>query len=109
MYSWLYYNKKLKAIVDARWEQYIAENPSIKGVRGQVLKFRNAVIKELYDLETDEVKAEVERRCEEGGFTEDEDTDSNNDDGVVLSERRHRAKARGYQRKVSLHFLSSPS
>ena len=108
-YLQLYYNKKLKAIVDARWEQYIAENPSMKGVRGQVLKFRNAVIKELYDLETDEVKAEVERRCEEGGFTEDEDTDSNNDDGVVLSEQRHRAKARGYQRKVSLHFLSSPS
>ncbi len=81
----------------------------MKGVRGQVLKFCNAVIKELYDLETDKVKAEVERRCEEGGFTEDEDTDSNNDDGVVLSEWWHHAKAHGYQRKVSLHFSSSPS
>src|SRR5260370_23124396 len=108
-YSWLYYNKKLKAIVDARWEQYIAENPSMKGVRGQVLKFRNAVIKELYNLETDKVKAEVERRCEEGGFTEDKDTDSNNDDGVVLSEWWHHAKACAYQRKGSLHFLSIPS
>jgi hypothetical protein len=105
----LYYNKKLKAIVDARWEQYIAENPSIEGVKGQALKFCNAVIKELYDLETDEVKAEVERRYEEGGFTNDEDAASNNDDGVVLSKWQHCAKACGYQRKVPLHFLSSCS
>jgi hypothetical protein len=108
-YLWLYYNKKLKAIIDARWEQYIAENPSMKGARGQALKFRNVVVKELYDLETDEVKAEVEKRCKEGDFTEDEDTQSNNDDGVVLSKQRRRAKARGYQRKVSLPFLSSLS
>src|SRR5258708_27979023 len=70
-YSQLYYNKKLKAIVDARWEQYIAENPSMKGVRGQFLKFRNAVIIELYNLETEEVTAEVWRRCAVGGFTQD--------------------------------------
>src|SRR5258708_26201296 len=108
-YSQLYYNKKLKAIVDARWEQYIAENPSMKGVRGQVLKFCNAVIKELYDLETDEVKADVERRCEKGGFAEDADTDSNNDDGVVLSEWRRRAKAHGDPNKRSLHFSNGPS
>lgn len=102
-YSRLYYSKKLKTIVDAKWTQYIAKNPHLKSRNGEALRHRNCVLAELLNAETDEVKAEVERRREEGLFSEDEDVD-HDDDAVDGKERQRRATARGFHRKVLLHI-----
>lgn len=109
-YSRLYYKEKLKVIVDARWEQHIAENPVLKNRRGEVLRHRNAVIREVFNAETDEIKEEVEKRREEGFFSEEE-IDPDDDDGIDSIERQRHAKALSLQRKVILifHFPSSRS
>ena len=100
-YSRLYYEKRLKPITDARWEQYITENPEMKSKKGERLRHRNVVLKELLDAETDDVKAEVERRREEGIMSDDEDlVESEDDEGDGLDpvEKERRAKALFLQR-----------
>jgi hypothetical protein len=101
-YSRLYY-KKLKSTVDARWAGYIAENPDVEK-RVEELKYRNAVLKELLDAEADDVKAEVEKKREDGIFSDDEGIESDGDDAVDTFERRRQAKVVNFHRKVSLHF-----
>ena len=105
-YTRLYYDKKLKAIVNAKWEQHIAENPDLERKKGEALRHRNATIKEIFDTETDSVKAEVEKRREEGSFSEDEaiEGDGDDDEDVDAIERQRRTKAHDFQRKAYLHF-----
>jgi hypothetical protein len=100
-YSRLYYEKRLKPITDARWEQYITENPEMKSKKGERLRHRNVVLKELLDAETDDVKAEVERRREEGIMSGDEDLVESEDDegdGLDTVEKERRTKASLLQR-----------
>jgi hypothetical protein len=103
-YSRLYYDKKLKAITDARWEQYITEKPEMQVKKGERLRHRNEVIKELLAAETDEVKAEVEQRREEGIDSDDERDVESEDDGEDISpeEKQRRAKALSFQRQASV-------
>ena len=98
-YSRIYYEKKLKVIVDALWKRRIDKYPDLK-TKGEALKHRNAVIKELFEDETDEVKAEVDRKREEGDFSEHEDINFNDAGTVDAVERRRRNRAFGVQRKV---------
>jgi hypothetical protein len=76
--------------------------------KGEALRHRNAVIREIFDAETDEVKATVEKRREEGGLSDDEDIelddDDDGDEAVDPNERLRRIKANGLHRKVFLHF-----
>jgi hypothetical protein len=71
-YTRLFYKKKLKAVVDPKWLELIAENPALKRKRGEKLRHRNTVIREVFDVETDEVKEEVEKRRKEGIFSDDD-------------------------------------
>jgi hypothetical protein len=106
-YSRLYYEKKLKVVTDARWEQYIAENPEMKTKKGEQLRHRNEVLKELLEAETDDVKAEVEKRREEGITSDDELIESEDDgdnDGIDAVEQERRAKAVAMHRKVFIGF-----
>jgi hypothetical protein len=99
-YTRLFYDKKLKAIVGGEWIKHIGRNPDLARKRGEALRFRNTVIKELYSAETDEVKEVVENRREEGYFSEAEDVEPDDGDAVEGAERRRRTKAYGYHRKV---------
>lgn len=102
-YTRIFYKKKKPAII-AKWKHYIAKNPAMKTKPGEYLRFRNLLLKQYFDLETDEVKVEVERRRQEGIFSEDEDIEPDDDDDVDATERQRRTKAFGYQRKVLLHI-----
>jgi len=57
-YSQLYYEPKLKSIIDERYEKHLKAVPIPK--QKSVFAFRAAETKALYDAETDEVKQEVE-------------------------------------------------
>jgi len=91
----------VKPVIDQRWKDHVLENPADKGKKPR-LKFRNDIVKELWDAESAAVRAEVEARREEG-FSDDEMTDED-DDGVEggedldVEEGRRRAKACAYQR-----------
>jgi len=61
-YSRLYYDTKLKSVVEARYKQHIDETP--KGRQKKQIVFAAQVVKELFKAETDEVKAEVEAYCQ---------------------------------------------
>lgn len=109
MYSKLYYRKKLKPFVDAEWERHIAENPDLERKKGENFRHRNATLKKFFDVETDEVKAEVKKRREEGYFSEDEDIELD-DDIVEAIDRRRRTMVLGMKRQVislfSKYFLT---
>ena len=106
-YSRLYNEKKLKAITDAKWEAYIAENPGMKTKKGEQLRHRNQMLKELLDTETAEVKAEVERRRDEGIDSDDDNNVESEDegDGIDPVEKQRRAKALALQRQVTFCSL----
>ena len=100
----LYYKKKLKTIVDDDWKQYIAANPNMDKIPGLALKYCNKAIRKLFECKDDEVKAEVKKRREEGGFSKEENIEPDDDDAVDATELRCRAKALSLQRKVFPHF-----
>jgi hypothetical protein len=87
-YSKLFVDSEMKDTIAAQWKDYVAKNPDKKG---SGIGHYNAAIRGLYDVETDEVKAEVERRRQEGIFSEDEDIET--DDDVEISEQRRRTRA----------------
>lgn len=105
-YSRIYYYKKVKPVVDADWKQFLSENPQFEKSewKAKSLRCRNIITRDLFDAETDEVKAEVERKRKDGLFSEDEDTDLDDDDLVDAIEQRRRAKALSFHRKVLLHI-----
>jgi hypothetical protein len=95
-YSKLYYETRVKAVATERWvnrlskltakeKEKLPENPP--------LAFRNAVAKELYETESDDVKAAVEE------FRNDPDANGNADEVEDMDEEAERvAKANAYQR-----------
>ena len=76
--------------------KHITRSPDLAHKRGEALRFRNAVIKELYDGETDEVKEEVNCQHEEGNFSEDED--AGDDDVAAAAEERRVTTALNFQK-----------
>ena len=58
-YSHLYYEKKLKQIITDDYADYLAALP-LNEEGEKLFVFRNRRLRELYEAETDEVKAEVE-------------------------------------------------
>jgi hypothetical protein len=100
-YSKLFIDLEMKDTIAAQWKDYIAKNPNKKGSGiGQY----NAAIQGLYNVETNEVKAEVKRRCQEGIFSEDKDIETDND--VEISEQHVTRQGLGDSGKFS--FISSP-
>lgn len=68
VYQKLYYNNKLKAIVDVAYTEYLKSNEG-KGLNPEALKkerlsIQNRIVRERYEVESEEVKAEVERHRE---------------------------------------------
>ncbi len=69
VYQRLYYQDKLKAVVDTEYNTYLkshegeAHDPS--ALKKERLSIQNRIMKVLYDQETEEVKAEVERHRKE--------------------------------------------
>ena len=106
-YSCLYYDKKLKPIVNESWKQHIAEHPDQEGNRGDFLLHYNRVIKALYAAETDDVKAEVERRNEEGSLSDDEYIELNDDDdnAIGITEQRRWKRNQGFHKHVILFIF----
>ena len=87
-YSKLFVDSEMKDSIAAQWKDYVAKNPDKKG---SGIGHYNAAIWGLYDVETDEVKAEVKRKHQEGIFSEDEDIETNDD--VEISKQQHRTRA----------------
>jgi hypothetical protein len=86
------------------WKRHITRHPELKNKKGQVLKHHNAIIRELFNAETDEVKVEVWRRCKKGDYSDDEDINPDNDNAVDAIEIQCHTRAYSFQRKVILHF-----
>ena len=84
VYSTLYYQDKLKDMIQASWkERYLQDNPDHdddSSIPPVPLGFQNQKMRDLFDSETDEVKAEVEalqkaRKDDDGDSDESEDND----------------------------------
>jgi len=103
------YPNKVEPTIKASYALHIAKHPHLAKKKGETLKHRNIVLKELLSRETDEIKAEVDERRRAGDLNDKEDVVSD-DDTVDEVERRRRRKARALQRKVLFFpfFLSSP-
>jgi len=87
-YLKLFVDSEMKDSIAAQWKDYVAKNPDKKG---SGIGHYNAAIRGLYNVETDEVKAEVERKRQEGIYSEDEDIKT--DDDVEISEQQCRTRA----------------
>jgi len=87
-YLKLFVDSEMKDSIAAQWKDYVAKNPNKKG---SGIGHYNAAIRGLYDVETNEVKAEVERKRQEGIFSEDEDIET--DDDVEISEQQCHTRA----------------
>ncbi len=59
-YSALYWQKKLKAIVDNEWADKVVSEPELKKKSGAYLRYMNMRLGQMLKDETTEVKAEVE-------------------------------------------------
>jgi galactose-1-phosphate uridylyltransferase len=99
MYSRMFWEDKIKPVAEERWHVHLALHPELASKKGSALAFRNDVIKEFFEEESAEVKAEVARRRDEE--VSDEETGANeNDDpaGAASDNQRHQAKALSCQR-----------
>ena len=74
-YSALYYDSKIRPVVTERWNKKMRELVTVQNGGGEQgkrlpkcapLAYRNEVAAELYKLESEEVKAEVEEHCRNG-------------------------------------------
>jgi hypothetical protein len=100
-YSRLYYEDKLKAIINEHWLTHLKSHPEDASKKGSTLAFRNKIVKELYDAEPAEVKAEVKKRRDEG-FSDGDDEDGDDDANVDKVEQKRKAKAVSFQRYATL-------
>lgn len=95
------YRSKLKPILDEKWGQHIAQNPDASGKKGEQLRYRNELLKDLLGAETAEVKQRVNLCREEGHFSDDETSEPESaDEGTSMTERQRRAKAEAFQKYV---------
>lgn len=61
-YSYLYYNESLRGIIVPEYASYVAALPEGAEPAETLFTFRNRRLRELLELETDEVKAAVEEQ-----------------------------------------------
>ena len=87
-YLKLFVDSEMKDSIAVQWKDHVAKNPDKKG---SGIGHYNTAIWGLYDVETDEVKAEVERKHQEGIYSEDENIET--DDDVEISEQQRRTRA----------------
>src|SRR5258708_38939007 len=87
-YLKLFVDLEMKDSIATQWKDYVAKNPDKKG---SGISHYNTAIRGLYNVETNEVKAEVKRKCQEGIYSEDEDIET--DDDVEISEQQRRTRA----------------
>jgi hypothetical protein len=98
-YSQLFNEGQLKAIIEQRWIAHIAIEPGDASKNKKpTLQFCNKIIKELYDSEPAEIKAQVEAYRET--FVEDEvkDDEDEDDPEIDMEEAQRRAKVSAMQR-----------
>jgi hypothetical protein len=111
-YSKLYYDSKLKDIVNNRWKRgYLAANPDHDPkdpIPPATLKFRNTVTQEVFLLEPTDVKQRVEEERERLG--NDQSTEVGDDDGLDQHERERIKNAQQYQTYVYFrgHVVNHP-
>jgi hypothetical protein len=104
------YRSKLKPILDKKWEQHIAKNPDAARKKGEQLRYRNELLKELLAVEMDEVKQRVNSCREEGVFSDDETPEPEAaGEGMSVPERQRRAKADAFQKYVLSSFYNDAS
>ncbi|TDL22045.1 hypothetical protein BD410DRAFT_803858 [Rickenella mellea] len=60
VYSGLYYNNKLKPVIDHQYTEHVEKSKADNTEPEKAIAFRNRLIKEAYEAESDAVKAEVE-------------------------------------------------
>lgn len=63
-YSYLYYNAKLRAIIQPEYATYVAALPEGTEPAESLFAFRNRRLRELLELEPEDVKAAVEAQRE---------------------------------------------
>lgn len=80
MYQKLYYKTKIKPFVDAAYEEYLTTCRSSEeleegtGKKKDRIYFMNLITQEMYEKESDEVKAEVEKTREKRKQQANDDT-----------------------------------
>ena len=101
MYSKLYYETKLKSIIQERWnEECRTKNPNLPPgeVSHPTMGFRNKTIKTLFEEEDNNVKAEVNRKREsmEGDAKVNSKDDKEGEDNEELERKRRSAGIQRY-------------
>jgi hypothetical protein len=105
VYSKLYYESKLKEVIEERWiEKYLHENPLHCGkTPAPSMDFRNVETKALLEEESEEVKEEVRKRRDALDFSAGLDDDKAKGDEAMSPEQRERErKAVEFQRYAHL-------
>jgi hypothetical protein len=100
-YQQLYYEEKIKDIVEKRWDEHLRSQPgydedSVPQVPS--LAFRNRITRELFADESDEVKDKVEAHRNEEATDDYDELLDDMDSGLGKAEIKRRAKAVSYQR-----------
>jgi hypothetical protein len=99
-YSALYYDSKLKDIIADRWNDHCASQPGcVEGKKVSLpnIAFRNKVIREAYEEETQEVKDEVEAYRNQSEESSDDDIEG--EELLDSEELKRRAAALKFQRQ----------
>jgi hypothetical protein len=104
-YSKLYFQTKVKPVVEVRWnKEYLKNNPQHQPgdkIPRWEIPFQNAILHELWHAESEEVKNEVRSKF---GLNEDESDDGSDEpdepkeeDGADRAELERVARAKEYQ------------
>ena len=104
----MYYESKIKSVIQERWvEEFRTKNPHHAGlIPVPGMKFRNKQMKELFEDETPEIKAEVESKREMMDFDAEEDGDDEEEADGPSPEKEQKRKVLEIQRSASLFFPS---
>ena len=105
VYSALYYDSKIKDVVDKRWSEKVSQVPPEKdGDKAKAapqrppLSFINEIVREMFENESDEVRREVEK------LRDDPDAANQKEEMLVVDdpeENERIAKALALQRFVA--------
>ena len=106
-YSQLFYDTRLRDIIEPRWKAHLLANPTLG--RADRLAFQNKTLKELLAAEPEVVRQEVEEyRQLKNRVTSVEVKELESDEGLSIEERERRREAREIQAYVhGVFFLFS--
>lgn len=97
-YSQLYYDKKLKKIIDEEYEKHTGQYPADSAERQSRFIFSTSLTKKLLDEETAKVKAEVETYRKEQAVSKEIKLEDSGDDEDALSEEKRQEMNQQMQR-----------